>query len=868
MQEELLKVTNELQTALKTYRMYHLESVSAENKLKEVERLEEKQMGKSTEQGGSQPGLDNKATRRGSLRKIEKMKEKRQERYLENELKCTKARNEYLLNLSMANAALSSYFIHDVSLLIDCWDLGFHSSLSRTLRTYLSAETCAETSRRDGLNLIETAVDGLDPQSDKTKIMDINFNAFCLPHKFEFLPHDQDQVCEVRTVSAVYQELLTRFQSLQGTLATAKLETEEINKTLKATLQALLDLAATEDSDFPDVFQSSRSTESVKSLGSDSCNKSHIGKRRSNQQDTETYYFTKLKEFVAGSSRITKLQAKFELLKPYIEKGIVDDNNRSRLQSTLSRSQRQRRSRPSSQYNQKLFNGDLELFIKSSGQPIPLVVVSCIRFINLYGLHHEGIFRIPGSQSEVNDIRTAFERGEDPLDTMNEHNIDSVAGVLKLYFRGLTKPIFPTDSFSDFIACVESENLLERAYKIKAVVGTLEPSVVVVLRYLFALLNHLSQYSDENMMDPHNLAVCFGPTLVTVPEDQDPVACQAQVNEVIKTIIIHHDKVFPRQQELQGPVYEKCMTEEGDYCDGLQNEPVIEECEQDLLLETHISEDEASDLRAVARFDYGARSAKELSLRKGESVLLFEKVSDDWWRGQIGGAKGLVPHKYIEVMDTTDGCLEIPSDSGIELAPSREATETGRAVLWSDSDSEPVLRKRSGSSPVRKISTLFEDGAVRIPACHPSPHKLLLTRSQVQEERQSPAFGIQERRNTLDLMQLTHSPVSARAAAGRVDRVHSEKTSSELSKDLVKNMDSVFRELLQYRRLKASSEEPEKAEPRSAQGTTMRRSSSGALEKAAGKQGAPSRPGMKARAAALFKSGGGANAEGSPKVTS
>uniref|UniRef100_UPI00398F2845 SLIT-ROBO Rho GTPase-activating protein 3-like n=1 Tax=Pristiophorus japonicus TaxID=55135 RepID=UPI00398F2845 len=591
-QDELLKVTGELQTAMKTYHSYHMESVAAETKLKEVERLEEKQRGKSAEQGAGQSSGDNKAQRRSSLRKIEKMKEKRLERYLENQQKCTKARNDYLLNLSVANATVSTYFIHNVSQLIDCWDLGFHSSLSRTLRTYLTAEGRAESSRRDGLNLIEAAIDELDPQSDKTKIMDINYSAFCLPNKFEFLPHDQDQVCEVRTESAVYQELLSRFQGLQTSLATARLETVEINKTLKATLQALQDLVLTEDFDIPDVSQSSRSTESVKSAAPDSTScKANISKRRSTQQDTETYYITKLKEFVAESNRITKLQAKFEVLKPAIEKGVVEDDKTSRLQLTLGRSQRQRRARPCSQYNQKLFNGDLEMFIKSSGQPIPLVVVSCIRFINLYGLHHEGIFRIPGSQVEVNDIRNAFERGEDPLDTMNAHNIDSVAGVLKLYFRGLSKPFFPTDSFSNFISCVEIENLLERAYKIKEVVETLEPTVVVVMRYLFAFLNHLSQYSDENMMDHYNLAVCFGPTLMTVPDDQDPVSCQAQVNEAIKTVILHHDKIFPGPELLQGPVYEKCMTEEGGDCDSLHNDPIIEECEQELLLETHISDD-------------------------------------------------------------------------------------------------------------------------------------------------------------------------------------------------------------------------------------------------------------------------------------
>lgn len=44
-----------------------------------------------------------------------------------------------------------------------------------------------------------------------------------------------------------------------------------------------------------------------------------------------------------------------------------------------------------------------------------------------------------------------------------------------------------------------------------------------------------------------------------IPDEQDPVSCQAHVNEVIKTIIIHHEAIFPSQRDLDGPVYEKCM---------------------------------------------------------------------------------------------------------------------------------------------------------------------------------------------------------------------------------------------------------------------------------------------------------------------
>lgn len=40
------------------------------------------------------------------------------------------------------------------------------------------------------------------------------------------------------------------------------------------------------------------------------------------------------------------------------------------------------------------------------------------------------------------------------IDDQNEHDINSVAGVLKLYFRGLENPIFPKERFLDFISTI------------------------------------------------------------------------------------------------------------------------------------------------------------------------------------------------------------------------------------------------------------------------------------------------------------------------------------------------------------------------------------------------------------------------------
>lgn len=71
---------------MKTYHMYNADSISAQSKLKEAEKQEEKQIGKSVKQedrqtprspdSSSNIRIEEKHVRRSSVKKIEKMKEK------------------------------------------------------------------------------------------------------------------------------------------------------------------------------------------------------------------------------------------------------------------------------------------------------------------------------------------------------------------------------------------------------------------------------------------------------------------------------------------------------------------------------------------------------------------------------------------------------------------------------------------------------------------------------------------------------------------------------------------------------------------------------------------------------------------------
>ncbi|XP_016526686.1 SLIT-ROBO Rho GTPase-activating protein 3-like isoform X1 [Poecilia formosa] len=847
MHEELVKVTNELYTVMKTYHMYHSESLSAESKLKEAEKQEEKHIGKVNDISGGllRHSHDERPQRRSSVRKMEKMKEKRQAKYFENKLKCTKARNDYLLNLAATNALVAKYYIHDVSDMIDSCDLGYHASLARTMRTYLSAEYSLETSRHEGLDLLEGAVDAMDIRGDKLRFMDTHSQIFCPPARFDYQPHMGDEVCQVSAQQPVQTELLMRYHQLQSRLATLKIENEEVKKTLDATIQTLQDMLTVEDFDVSEAFQHSQSTESVKSASSDSyMSKANITKRRANQQETEGFYFTKYKEYLNGSNLIVKLQAKHDLLKQTLGEGERAEYGTTRPPTLPPKPQRMRKCRPRSIFNRKLFNGNMEAFIQDSGQPIPVVVESCIRYINLYGLQQQGIFRVPGSQVEVNDIKNAFERGEDPLvDDQTDHDINSVAGVLKLYFRGLENPLFPKERFLDFISTTKLDSGGERAHHLQQITVTLQRPVIIVMRYLFAFLNHLSQYSDENMMDPYNLAICFGPTLMPIPDDQDPVACQAHVNEVIKTIIIHHEAIFPSQRELEGPVYEKCMAGGEEYCESPHSEPgALDEIDNGTGPNT--SDEEFEPIEAIAKFDYVGRSSRELSFKKGASLLLYMRASEDWWEGRHNGVDGLIPHQYIVVQDMDDAFsdsiqrTESETSSGSHYddrtssrnerqSPCDQAAENrfgpalGRIRVRSDGAAVPRHRNNGADS---HSPTRAADQPPRVMPRPCSPHKIAVSRAHVDspEKRRLTTFGSSgsinhpDRKAFVESHSQRSSPSTTRhASLGDHKAMEAEAlaevraATSYRSADIEKTMNTALHELRELERQNVAKHAPD-----------------------------------------------------------
>ncbi|KAF5305808.1 hypothetical protein FQA39_LY09144 [Lamprigera yunnana] len=676
--EEILRVLHELHTTMKTYHSYQAELKQAEVKLTAAEsqrsKLEQSLSPDKWERSKKYKLIEKEVMKVANLITTIcnhlKLLFQRNNKYTDAKVKALKARNEYVLCLETSNTTIHKYFVDDLSDLIDCMDFGFHNCISRALLMHVSAEEGRQKSVQTGLDTLLTCINSLDSRLDKQRFLECNHSAFMIPKKLEFQTHRPEEVVRPEIQKVLHQEMETRLNQLQQRVTSLKIESDEVWKTLETAESTLLEMLNAKDYDCSAYFgetavPGSKPPETISI------------KLRADRQETEDFYLSKFREYLLGSTRIARLDAKQE----YMRQSLLAEScpSTSTLKSIVKTPRRKRIGRLQMSGQPKLFGGSLEEYLEATNQEIPLIIKSSIRVINLYGLHHQGIFRVSGSQVEINNFREWFERGEDPLADMTDaSDINSVAGVLKLYLRELREPLFPIIYFEHFMELAQLESKREFVIKMKELVQSLPRPIMIVMRYIFAFLNHLSDFSDENMMDPYNLAICFGPTLVPVPDDKDQVQYQNQVNELIKNIIMFNDDIFPSNG---GIIYEKYISPEPEDHD--VGDSPLDNAVGDIHSQIYPSEDDSETVEATAQFDFMARSDRELSLKKGDLVTLYLQVSNDWWKGAVGGQEGLIPDKYIslKIKDDDREKLDNLKSSSSDESMRRRASSSNDSIL-------------------------------------------------------------------------------------------------------------------------------------------------------------------------------------------
>ncbi|KAI9733365.1 MAG: hypothetical protein M1834_003449 [Cirrosporium novae-zelandiae] len=192
-----------------------------------------------------------------------------------------------------------------------------------------------------------------------------------------------------------------------------------------------------------------------------------------------------------------------------------------------------------------VFGVSLQELFHRDGSPVPMIASQCMQAVDLYGLEVEGIYRLSGTASHVNQIKELFDHDSSQVDFRNPeiffHDVNSVAGLLKQFFRELPDPLLTAEHYDEFVNAARADDDNIRRDTLHAVINSLPDPNYATLRALVLHLNRVQEHSQVNRMTGANLAIVFGPTLMGVGRSLSDAGWQVRV---IDTILQNTYQIF------------------------------------------------------------------------------------------------------------------------------------------------------------------------------------------------------------------------------------------------------------------------------------------------------------------------------------
>ncbi|KAI8886919.1 RhoGAP-domain-containing protein [Backusella circina FSU 941] len=195
-----------------------------------------------------------------------------------------------------------------------------------------------------------------------------------------------------------------------------------------------------------------------------------------------------------------------------------------------------------------LFGGSLESYSIEHNAAVPLVVTKCIEGIeNMGGLQKEGIYRISGRQTNVEQLKHQFEMGEEMAD-LESFDVFTIATVLKMFIRELKRPLFDFN-VQTRLNYSKSMSHNQRLGVLESKLATLSYAHRSTLHQVIVHLAKVNEYSQINKMNIQNLAVIFTPVIF---HDFNQVEDHHEwcPDDLFEDLILYHENLFVSSEVL------------------------------------------------------------------------------------------------------------------------------------------------------------------------------------------------------------------------------------------------------------------------------------------------------------------------------
>lgn len=165
------------------------------------------------------------------------------------------------------------------------------------------------------------------------------------------------------------------------------------------------------------------------------------------------------------------------------------------------------------------------------------------------GMATEGIFRLPGSQTLINDLKGRYAEGEEP--DLSTADVPTLASLFKVYFRELATPIVPHSDVNKFFEAANINEPAKFSAELKSLVAKLNEPSRVTLAYIIRFFKDVAALSAQNKMEPANLSIATAPSLLRAPTGKDELSAATQGLRVVERMILDYNAIFSPDEEAK-----------------------------------------------------------------------------------------------------------------------------------------------------------------------------------------------------------------------------------------------------------------------------------------------------------------------------
>ncbi|XP_069014013.1 ralA-binding protein 1 [Embiotoca jacksoni] len=142
---------------------------------------------------------------------------------------------------------------------------------------------------------------------------------------------------------------------------------------------------------------------------------------------------------------------------------------------------------------------------------LPAIFRECVDYIENYGMKCEGIYRVSGMKSKVDELKAAYDREECPC--LEEYDPHTVASLLKQYLRELPENLLGRDLVQRFEDACGRQVEAEKVTEFQRLVAEVPPESRLLLSWLVTHMDHVIVREADTKMNIQNISIVLNPTI-------------------------------------------------------------------------------------------------------------------------------------------------------------------------------------------------------------------------------------------------------------------------------------------------------------------------------------------------------------------